>query len=130
MRYKSKRTKLWRRSDTFASFPTKMQLVKTTVTVYYVIWYTLLFSLYFLEQKIKILEYKMSDANILPSTSLCIKNWNSKCLKLSVNNRNKNIWWTNKYFSSEQGFPRCSWPIIIYKYDQNILLSQELCWKV
>jgi hypothetical protein len=34
----------------------------------------LLFSLYFLEQKIKILEYKMSDAKILTLISLCRNN--------------------------------------------------------
>jgi hypothetical protein len=34
------------------------------VTVYHVIWYTLLFPLVFLELKIKILEYEMSNAKI------------------------------------------------------------------
>ena len=60
--------------------------MKTTVTVYHVIWYTLLFSLYFLELKIEILEYKISDAKLLPLNFLMQKNSNSNCLKLSVNN--------------------------------------------
>ena len=45
-------------------FSTEIKIVETTVTVYHVIWYTLLFSLVFLELKIKILEYEMSNAKI------------------------------------------------------------------
>jgi hypothetical protein len=41
-----------------------------------VIWYTLLFSLYFLELKIEILEYKISDAKILPLNFLMQKKFN------------------------------------------------------
>ena len=82
--------------------------MKTAVTVYHVIWYTLLFSLYLLKLKINILEYKMSYAKLLPFNFLMHKNWNSNCLKLSVNNIQRRativalVPWRNFFFICSQ----------------------------
>jgi hypothetical protein len=45
----------------------------------------LAFSLYFLEQKIGIPEFKVLDAKIYFFNFLMQKNWNSNCPRLSVN---------------------------------------------
>ena len=64
MIYKSNRIEVWRKADTCALVPIKTKFVKTTMGTYHVICYTLVFQLYFLELKIKILEFELIDAKI------------------------------------------------------------------
>jgi hypothetical protein len=60
--HKSNRRKLRRSPDPYASISKEIIFATITVRLYDMICWTLLFSLYFLEQKINFLEFKMSNA--------------------------------------------------------------------